>query len=148
MSTVVSQQAGLLARVGVPALVVGAGGMVFTVGALALSTTLADAWGEGGRMSTGWDFALKLTPPMLIACVAIWRFYLQVMKAGASVPESSYGSGYGSGDHYYSYSDGGVRSRTAGGSSFDHHAGLYPQERILLYLIMEIGICNDVPIVE
>jgi hypothetical protein len=38
--------------------------------------------------------------------------------------------------------------QTAGGSSYDHHAGLYPQERILLYLIMEIGICNDVPIVE
>ena len=23
------------------------------------------------------------------------------------------------------------------------HAGLYPQERILLYLIMEIGTCRD-----
>ncbi len=29
-----------------------------------------------------------------------------------------------------------------------HHAGLYPQERVLLYLIMEIAVCSDVPVVE
>ena len=28
------------------------------------------------------------------------------------------------------------------------HAGLYPQERILLYLIMEIALCSDHPIVN
>lgn len=27
------------------------------------------------------------------------------------------------------------------------HAGLYPQERILLYLIMEIGVCSDNPVI-
>lgn len=29
-----------------------------------------------------------------------------------------------------------------------NHAGLHPQERVLLFLIMEIGVCSDVPIVE
>ena len=29
-----------------------------------------------------------------------------------------------------------------------HHSGLYPQERVLLYLIMEIGVCSTVPVVE
>lgn len=28
------------------------------------------------------------------------------------------------------------------------HAGIYPQERILLYLIAEIGVCSDTPIVD
>jgi hypothetical protein len=29
-----------------------------------------------------------------------------------------------------------------------NHAGLHPQERVLLFLIMEIGVCSDVPIVD
>jgi hypothetical protein len=29
-----------------------------------------------------------------------------------------------------------------------HHPGLYPQERILLYLIMEIAVCSDNPVVH
>jgi hypothetical protein len=28
------------------------------------------------------------------------------------------------------------------------HTGLVPQERVLLYLIMEIGVCNDAPVVD
>ena len=27
------------------------------------------------------------------------------------------------------------------------HLGLFPQERILLYLIMEIGVCSDNPVI-
>jgi hypothetical protein len=33
-------------------------------------------------------------------------------------------------------------------TSEDAHAGLLPQERVLMYLIMEIGLCSDNPVVE
>ncbi len=29
-----------------------------------------------------------------------------------------------------------------------HHPGLYMQERILLYLIMEIDVCSNVPVIN
>jgi hypothetical protein len=38
--------------------------------------------------------------------------------------------------------------QTSGASSSDHHSGLYPQERVLLFLIAEIGVCFEGPIVD
>jgi hypothetical protein len=38
--------------------------------------------------------------------------------------------------------------QTSGASAADHHSGLYPQERVLLFLIAEIGVCSDGPIVD
>jgi len=38
--------------------------------------------------------------------------------------------------------------QTSGATSSDHHSGLYPQERVLLFLIAEIGVCFEGPIVD